>query len=195
MAFITEEQVRARSSTRDQTLASSSLLVENMLKSATVTFDIFLSHAIADAVLVLGVKRTLEASGKTVYVDWINDPTLNREHVNEKTAQTLRGRMRQSASLMYLYSRHSQQSRWMPWELGYFDGYNGNVAILPVVPSTGTLDFTREEYLLLYPKVDFTSVADVRPTLWINRSRELETGYGYKSFDEWRTSPDKLRPE
>lgn len=179
---------------RDSTAASILLALDALRVTSESRFDIFLSHAVADAVLVLGMKQTLEAAGRTVYMDWMNDPSLNRANVNADTAATLRVRMRQSASLMYLYSRHSQQSRWMPWELGYFDGHSGNVAILPVLPTTGKLDFKREEYLLVYPKVDFTSLENPKPTLWINKSRELETAVHWKSFDQWTASDDKLRP-
>lgn len=101
--------------------------------------------------------------------------------------------MRACDSLLYLYSQASQRSRWMPWELGYFDGFNGNVAILPVVPEGGALDFDREEYLQLYPKVDVVGVTG-NPSLHVNRSRRLEQAE-HKSFDRWRSESKKLRPQ
>lgn len=156
-------------------------------------FDIFLSHAIRDAELILGLKLLLEAAGKTVYVDWIDDPKLDRARVSGETAETLRTRMRQSDSLFYAYSRHSRTSRWMPWELGYFDGFNGNVAILPIIPDMGMLDFEAEEYLQIYPKVDAISVTTT-PILFINRASRLEIG-DHLDFERWRTGSEKLRPK
>ncbi|TGS08549.1 outer membrane beta-barrel protein, partial [Mesorhizobium sp. M1C.F.Ca.ET.187.01.1.1] len=37
------------------------------------------------------------------------------------TAELLRTRMRQSKTLIYVHSNNSPGSRWMPWELGFFD--------------------------------------------------------------------------
>lgn len=193
MAWLTDSQVRARAAGQDFGLGfEAGLILHRLPEIFRSHFDIFLSHAIRDAELILGLKLLLEAAGKTVYVDWIDDPKLDRRQVTGETAETLRTRMRQSESLFYAYSRHSRTSRWMPWELGYFDGFNGNVAVLPIVPDMGTLDFETEEYLQLYPKVDATSVATT-PTLFINRARRLETGE-HLDFERWRKGSEKLRP-
>lgn len=138
------------------------------------------------------MKRILESAGKSVYIDWINDPDLDRERVSGETAKKLCMRMNQSSALIYAYSQSSQRSRWMPWELGYFDGLNGNVAILPIMPDHGALDFDKEEYLQLYPKVDIIGVLST-PSLFVNQSRKSEIA-PYKTFDEWRAGSDKLRP-
>lgn len=116
-------------------------------------FDIFLSHAIADAELVLGVKQLLEQQGATVYVDWSHDRQLDRSKVNVETAALLRQRMRQSKSLIYLATDAATTSKWMPWELGFFDGYrSGCVAIMPLLDRE-TDGFSGQEYLGLYPRV------------------------------------------
>jgi hypothetical protein len=42
--------------------------------------------------------------------------------------------MKQSKSLIYLSSENSSSSKWMPWELGFFDGFKPDgVAIMPVL--------------------------------------------------------------
>lgn len=164
-----------------------------VVASTRSAFDIFLSHSIQDKELVIGTQRVLERSGKSVYVDWLVDPNLDRTKVSGATADKLRTRMRQCKSLMFLYSRNSKSSRWMPWELGYFDGYNGNVAILPIIPDGGTLDFGNEEYLQLYPKVDFVNLSTT-PAPYINKRKGLEIGGSYKSLNEWQSGTDKLRP-
>jgi len=87
-----------------------------------------------DAELVLGIKVLLETEGQKVYVDWIDDQALERDRVTAKTADVLRKRMRQSESLLYVATKNALKSKWMPWELGYFDGFkNGGVVILPVL--------------------------------------------------------------
>jgi TIR domain len=153
MAFLTE--ARARGAARYQTR---SLVEAELRKSAAAhpgaTFDVFLSHSYLDAPIILGVKTLLEAEGLTVYVDWIEDPQLDRSHVTTRTADFLRTRMRHSASLIFATSESSSQSKWMPWELGYFDGFRpGHVAILPLVQEASD-DFKGQEYLGLYPYIE-----------------------------------------
>lgn len=117
------------------------------------SFDVFLSHSISDAELVLGVKRLLEARGLKVYVDWDTDAHLDRRTVSSETAELLRFRMRQSTSLIYLATDSATTSRWMPWELGYFDGLrNGLVAVMPLTDNEND-KFSGQEYLGLYPMV------------------------------------------
>lgn len=124
-------------------------------------FDIFLSHAYADRVIVAGLYTLLTNDGFTVYVDWIHDrKRLDRSRVTAGNADILRERMRQCRSLFYATTENHSASRWMPWECGYFDGYDsngdgfalqaGHVAILPVLEFAQS-SFTGQEYLALYP--------------------------------------------
>lgn len=192
MPFITESQVRNKVADVSPMFHKLFLAIDAATSVLRESFDIFLSHSTRDAEIILGLKRLLEETGKTVYIDWIKDPDLDSGGVCGDTAEALRKRMRQCSSLFYVYSRSSQKSRWMPWELGYFDGINGNVAVLPVIPESGELDFENEEYLQLYPKVDFINIAS-EPRMFVNKSQKLESGT-YKSFDYWRIGEDKLRP-
>jgi hypothetical protein len=141
-----------------------------------------------DAEIVLGVKSILSNAGKTVYVDWLDDPQLDRSHVTAATADVLRKRMGQCDSLFYIHSRNAAQSRWMPWELGYFDGRRGNVAILPVLKA-GETAFRGEEYLGLYPYVDFLEATALSSSIWIHRSAT-----DYTRYDRWLAGTDKKRP-
>lgn len=139
-------------------LLSESIKGQNLLSS----YDVFLSHSVRDAQIILGVKNWLEENGMKVYVDWIDDKLLDRSQVTSKTAETLRTRMRQSLSLLYIATDNSTQSKWMPWELGYFDGYSsGKVAILPILDDEYE-EFTGQEYLGIYPQVkNFGKYSDV----------------------------------
>src|ERR1700683_4543553 len=60
---------------------------------SAMSYDIFLSHSFDDAEAVYGVKQMIEALNLRVYVDWIDDPTLDRGKVTVKTAAVLRERM------------------------------------------------------------------------------------------------------
>lgn len=140
------------------------------------TYDIFLSHSYQDAEVILGLKYTLEEKGYEVYVDWIEDKQLSRDNVNAQTANQLRVRMRSCKSLFFATSDNSSNSKWMPWELGYYDGYKGKVAILPINDSLYQKDsFEGQEYLGLY-----NYVIDNYGSLYIKYLNGA-----LKSFREW----------
>lgn len=165
MGLVTTAQ--ARSAALDEQLQKG-LGVESILREsarfARLSYDVFLSHSKMDASLVLGAKRILELKGYTVYVDWIDDPQLDRSKVNRKTADTLRSRMRSCKLMFYLHTTNASLSKWCPWELGYFDGYtypNPRVFIFPLL-APGEKSFQGQEYLQLYPIVDIDNVGTRR---------------------------------
>jgi hypothetical protein len=135
--------------------------------SASRGYDVFLSHSSLDAEVILGLKVVLERHGLSVYVDWIDDANLDRVSVTPETASILRGRMRSCRALFYALSANAASSKWMPWELGYFDGLNGRVAIVPVTESAKN-NFLGQEYLGLYPFVDEANNSGKVLNLWVN---------------------------
>ena len=142
------------SSTTLRKSASTVLNEETARAKDTDHFDVFLSHCLDDAEAIVGVKAILEGEGKSVYVDWIDDKQLSRDRVTPATAAVLRRRMRQSDLLIFATSKTSPNSKWMPWELGFFDGFRPNrIAILPLVEAAGKR-FEGQEYLGLYPVVE-----------------------------------------
>lgn len=191
MTLLTESAVRQAAARSAVAVAkTSSAILREARDTTRGSFDIFLSHSRLDSDQILGVKVILESMGKTVYVDWINDPQLDRSNVTPKTADTLRRRMRQCKALFYVHSENTPLSRWMPWELGYFDAFNSNVAILPIVQSEGQTSFVGVEYLGLYPYVDVTGrIASAPGTVFLHR-----TASEYAGFDRWVSASDKLRP-
>src|SRR5260370_4726092 len=151
MAFITIGEARAASRLvwRDRMIAESEIRKSAAAPMST-NFDIFMSHSFKDAEIIGGIKVLIEETGLTVYVDWIEDAQLDRSQVTAETADMLRQRMSHCRFLLYATSEQSSNSKWMPWELGYFDGLkNGKVGILPIVES-GNDSFDGQEYLGLY---------------------------------------------
>ena len=156
MAYIriSEARAAAQAALPVQKRAGQVLSEQARAFDAALSYDIFLSHSSEDAEIIYGVKRMIEALGLTVYVDWVEDPQLDRSKVTAKTAATLRARMKACSSLVYAHSANSSSSSWMPWELGYFDGFRPHqVWILPLV-STYDSEFKEQEYLGLYPPVE-----------------------------------------
>lgn len=152
--------------------AALSRIVESEEK--IVKHDIFLSHRKADADELVGLYYMFRGMNYTVYVDWKDDPELDRSNVTPGTAARLRTRMNNSRCLFYATTTNAGDSKWMPWELGYMDGYNKRVAICPVVVNV-QVEFQGQEYLGIYPYVDKT-----QNRLYIHR-----TSQKYVRFDDW----------
>lgn len=167
MAILTEAEVvnRSRTVSRSTKLTESS----NEAYASADNFDVFLSHSSNEPdEIIYGIKGLLEDAQLRVYLDKVDDPQMSPADVTPETAAILRTRMRQSRSLLYVYSRHSTQSRWMPWELGFFDGVKGLVGILPVFQYKQDV-FKGEEYLGFYPYVDIATISNTSTNnLWIN---------------------------
>lgn len=148
--------------------------------SRTKVYDIFLSHSIKDKELVAGTKLILEDLGYSVYVDWIEDPQMNRSAVTKETAEMLQNRMQNCKSLFYAFSTNSGTSKWMPWECGYFDGIKkGKVAVLPI-SSSNSRSFKGTEYLGLYYYITIENDKSNQQFVWVNESEDT-----YVKYREW----------
>lgn len=174
MAFIKKSEARAafQQYAKQNFVRKSAdqVLRENVqMFSTNKEYDIFLSHCREDAEVIGGVKILLEKEGVSVYVDWIEDPQLHRTNVTPKTAAMLRLRMRACKSMLFATSEASPNSKWMPWELGYFDGLKeGQIAVLPLLEDCETT-FTGQEYLGLYPVVERLPVKNSSKTAFVAR--------------------------
>lgn len=155
MAYLTIDEARDAYRRKGYTKSARGVLNEHAAAFRPGNrYDVFLSHCFKDADIILGVKALLEATGLSVYVDWIEDQGLDRGNVTPRTAAVLRERMQASLSMIFATSEASPSSKWMPWELGYFDGIRqARIAILPLVATPGGA-FNGQEYLGLYPTVE-----------------------------------------
>jgi hypothetical protein len=156
-----------------------------------IIFDIFLSHSSLDEPLILGIHDDLTRRGYSVYLDRFCDPQLDRTNVTPATARTLRYRIAQSRSLFVATTSNTTSSKWVPWELGFSDGWNGKAAILPLLEK-GQTTFKGQEYFGLYPEVrdgektpshNFTKPFD----LWIYANGSYDSAWG-----PWIDKPRKL---
>lgn len=166
------------------------LILENnrqiLLESQDIdvdVYDIFLSHSSRDAQIILGILEKLNNLGYSVYVDWVEDPQLDRNNVTKKTANTLRLRMKQSKSLLYATTEHASNSKWMPWELGYMDGQKDKASILPIFETevSSSDSYKGQEYLGVYPYcIEAKGNIKRINKLWIHEKPDI-----YISFDQW----------
>lgn len=101
-------------------------------------FDIFLSYSTADSSSVIGLFVLLTRRTYEVYLDSQIDRTLDPSIVTRATAEVLRGRIMQSRTLFVATSHQTPQSAWVPWELGFADGWCGKAAVLPIVEHDGS---------------------------------------------------------
>ncbi len=191
MPLFTEELLRARAQQDIQ--STSKLFSRNIIKGFinesineqlkdTKIYDIFLSHSTGDSEQIWGLKRELEDLNYSVYIDWIDDAQLDRSNVNKDTADTLRKRMKSCKSLFYAYSVNAAKSKWMPWELGYFDGLKEKAAVLPIrANNIGNSDaYSGSEYLSLYPYISMDNSLQGMPTLWVHENQK-----SFIDYDSW----------
>lgn len=169
MTYFHDADLRGYAGVLTETSARSQLSA--MSKAAHGIYDVFLSHCVRDAVLVLGLKKLLEDQKLTVYVDWIEDGDLDRSKVSPATAVRLRHGMKNCRSMVFAISRNASTSRWMPWELGYFDGIHEaeKVAICPIA-TTGD-KYAGAEYLGLYKTLERMRLRGTTQPVVMNTAR------------------------
>lgn len=132
--------------------AGAEMLREARAFTPAKKYDVFISHRTSDAELVWGLKAAIEAEGLSTYVYWAENPAAITQPVTRETADDLREKMRACRSLIYADTRAASASKWMPWELGYVDGFTERVAILPVAQGALTTgSYVGQEYLGIYP--------------------------------------------
>lgn len=155
MAFLTEDIVRRRARSRAQARGRTvDSALRNEARKDVAHYDVFLSQTIHDQEIVYGVYAILtEDLGLTVFCDWIENPETDRSNVTPENARYVRERMRRSDTLLFLDTPKADQSKWMCWELGWFDGAKSKVGILPVVRNAGD-PYRGREFLGLYPVVE-----------------------------------------
>lgn len=193
MSLFTESEVRTKARSYKQnkgynySLESTETAIFDSIKQddGNKVYDIFLSHSVRDAELILGMKVVLEELGYSVYIDWVDDPQLDRSSVTKDTANKLRERMKRSKSLFYITTENSSYSKWMPWECGYFDGIRDKVAITPILKASHNNEYKGQEYLGLYPyTIKLPTAKSGKDTLWIFKDKNH-----YMSYDLWVQTP------
>jgi len=108
--------------------------------------DVFISHKMEDAEKARRLKRRIESFGLTCWID-ADDGEMGQLPVDYKVlTDRIREHLRTCRCLIFAFSAKSRESRWMPWELGFFDGRWGQRLIgLYDLDEGATGDPTRQE--------------------------------------------------
>jgi hypothetical protein len=185
--ILTQSYLRTISASKNLRFSSDSqqqVLNENTQIFKTKNkFDLFLSHSSLDKELIYTLVNLFNISGYSVYVDWIFDTQLDRSQVTKKTAEVLKTRINSSSGLAYIATNNSSQSNWCRWELGYGDGkINGRCAILPVLETSSSV-FRGQEYLGLYPYLQYTQISgSLKYDFWVYDNENPEY---YVILSQW----------
>lgn len=130
------------------------MVLHNQLKKDN-KYNLFLSHSSLDKTLVVALINIFNEAGYCVYVDWIDDPELNRDYITKETAELIKKRLECSQGLSLITTKNSLNSKWCPWELGLADGMKrGKSCLLPVTEKY-QLMYHGQEYLGIYPYLDY----------------------------------------
>jgi hypothetical protein len=133
----------------------------------------FLCHSHKDETLVKGLIVIFREANIHLYVDWMDQSMP--EKPNKVTAENIKSRIKNSDLFIFLATANSKASRWCPWEIGFADGVNKNVYIVPTSDGYNTYG---NEYLELYSKIDSgTFHISGKPGYFITKIDE-DTGYG-----------------
>ena len=144
------------------------------------SFDVFLSHSVKDHQIVRGAFRLFTRhAGLRVYVDWMVDPKCERNDHSDENAALVRQRMRESKCLVFLQTRNTSRSKWIPWELGFFDGHKGKVAIF----ATDEAKYSKLSYIKLYPKIKVNEINGAYDFSIFRQKNKLG------SLSEWGLAP------
>ena len=164
-----------------------SVLTESLEFKDNIGYDLFISHSFTDQNLVRKLRAFFKDRGFNVYIDWIDDPQLDRNNVTSDTAELIKHRISQCQALAYVASENIKASKWCPWELGVADGLLGRVCILPFFNGNTEKNFYQGfEYLGLYPYLDFVG-NNVRIAAETNREW-LDGLNSYKPLRTWLNS-------
>jgi len=195
MDFLREEQIRDRAgryaSQRGQTAEEA---LGALSKCRQARYDIFLSQTIRDAEVVLGVYLYLTDKGYKVFCDWIAAPQVDRSEVSPANAAFVRKMMGISDSLMFLDTQKADESLWMCWELGWFDGNKGRVCIVPVLRESE--EYRAREFLGLYPYLQVDAIGRLhlkRPVVRSPAGLAVLEAPGSRSFEFWLEGDDPYR--
>lgn len=136
-------------SARGEEVAKSLIYESTKIKSY---YDFFLSHSSVDMDIINGLYRKLTEKGFSVFVDRVDAKGTAIETMAEK----LKSAMDKSNYILYVHTHNSRNSKWTPWEIGYFDSKKGsdNIFVMPLLDDDKQIaPYAGQEYLQAYTEI------------------------------------------
>ena len=149
MAYLTRSELRTHLYDQKFTISES---YSRKLATAGWKVKVFLSHCRADAELIEAAELILKNEGVEIYKD-IDDANMPKI-TSPQTAQLIKEKIEECDRFIMIAGESAiQESRWVPWELGFADGKKPKrVAIIPVQDFAG--QWRGAEYVGLYPTIE-----------------------------------------
>lgn len=186
MAYLSKKFLNERFANRALFESRRVLDSYDTIKGGQKLFDVFLSYSYPDKEYALKIYYLMIDAGYKVYID-IKDKSLHREDVDKETAERIALIMNRCKSLVYIHTKSATTSKWCPWELGYMSGKsNFRCAVIPLVEDKE--DFPRQEFLELYPYVDYVRDEKGKDEFWVNER-------GTKKYVSLRSFVNGKNPE
>lgn len=148
----------------NQTFQKAEVINEARGFSVSANKVVFLSYRRKDKEYVKPIVDLLHDLRVNVYIDYLDEKLPDTP--SSTTAELLRNRIKKSDKFIMVSTPNSKDSKWIPWELGLGDGFNGyeNVIVLPV---TNNMDIWREqEYFEIYGYVKEVNSRDGNKKDW-----------------------------
>lgn len=125
-------------------------------------YDFFLSHSSSDFSLVIGLYKKLTEKGYIVFLDKIETKDISIQSIANK----LKEAMNNSTYILYAHTHNSINSKWVPWELGYFDSNKGEdkILVMPIINEYGKAKYAGQEYLTQYKEIEVEDLAYIEST-------------------------------
>ena len=172
MSYYSERELT--NTIRGYLVRDSNFSVESLNESRQIRdhYDFFLSHSSADFKLVQGLYNKLKEKGFIVFLDKIDTQDIYIQEVAGK----LKEAMNKSDYILYAHTHNSIDSKWVPWELGYFDSKKGNekILVMPIINDNGKAKYTGQEYLNQYEEIDIEKLDEINAEKAERRNRILE---------------------
>jgi hypothetical protein len=135
----------------NQTFQKTEFINESKGINLSASKVVFLSYRRKDKEYVKPIVDLLQSLGVNVYVDYLDHQLPDTPDAT--TAEILRNRIKKSDKFIMVATPNSASSKWIPWELGLGDGFDGfeNTIILPVTNNENSWD--EQEYFKIYGNV------------------------------------------
>jgi hypothetical protein len=157
MAFIEEAFLKEKITDPELKKFAEKYIVVESWQPSQIT--IFLCHSHKDKEIAEGFQNLIAQYGVHVYIDW-QDSTLP-DTPNKETAGRIKDKIKTLSLFILLATNNALLSRWCPWEIGIADTVKDydSILIVPVIDSFG--EFTGNEYLQLYKRIEISLGAEL----------------------------------